>query len=107
MILGNSGIFSEKKTGSVPELPEPLWLLFADEIIDLKMFRNASRIVLVGTGIILRPTKIFSDLTVAKNGFMNSKTAFWLLYGKPLFWVCSKDLGGGLQGKESLLGGPH
>ena len=52
MILGTSGIFPEKETGSVPELPEPLWLLFADEIIDLKMFRNASRIVLVGTGFI-------------------------------------------------------
>jgi hypothetical protein len=59
MILGTSEIFLERKTGSVPELPEPLWLLFADEIVDLKMFWNASRIVLVGTGIILRPTKIF------------------------------------------------
>ena len=69
MILGTSGIFLEEKTGSVPELPEPLWLLFADEIIDLKIFRNASRIVLVGTGIILRPTEIFSDLTVAEKWF--------------------------------------
>jgi hypothetical protein len=31
MILGTSGIFSEKETGSAPELPEPLWLLFAEE----------------------------------------------------------------------------
>jgi hypothetical protein len=69
MILGTSGIFPEKETGSVPELPEPLWLLFADEIIDLKMFRNASRIVLVGTGIILRPMEIFSDLTVVEKWF--------------------------------------
>jgi hypothetical protein len=69
IVLGTSGIFPEKKTGSVPELPEPLWLLFADEIIDLKMFRNASRIVLVGTRIILRPTEIFLDLTVAGKWF--------------------------------------
>jgi hypothetical protein len=66
MILGTSGIFPEKETGSVPELPEPLWLLFADEIIDLKLFWTASRIVLVGTGFILRPMEIFSDLTVAE-----------------------------------------
>jgi hypothetical protein len=25
------GFFSEKKTRNVPELPEPLWLLFAEE----------------------------------------------------------------------------
>jgi hypothetical protein len=31
IVLGTSGNFSEKKTGSVPELPEPLWLLFAEE----------------------------------------------------------------------------
>jgi hypothetical protein len=67
--LGTFGIFPRRKTRIVPELPEPLWLLFADEIIDLKMFRNASRIVLVGTGIILRPTEIFSDLTVVEKWF--------------------------------------
>ena len=31
IVLGTSGIFPEKKPGNVPELPEPLWLLFADE----------------------------------------------------------------------------
>jgi hypothetical protein len=31
IVLGTSEIFLEKKTGNVPELPEPLWLLFADE----------------------------------------------------------------------------
>jgi hypothetical protein len=31
IVLGTSGIFPEKKTGNVPELPEPLRLLFADE----------------------------------------------------------------------------
>ena len=31
IVLGTSGIFLEKKPRNVPELPEPLWLLFADE----------------------------------------------------------------------------
>jgi hypothetical protein len=31
IVLGTSEIFLEKKTGNVPELPEPLWSLFADE----------------------------------------------------------------------------
>jgi hypothetical protein len=69
MILGTSEIFPEEKNESVPELPEPLWLLFVDEIIDLKMFQNTSIIVLVGTGIILRPMEIFSDLTVEEKWF--------------------------------------
>jgi hypothetical protein len=63
------GSFPEKKSESVPEQPEPLWLLFADEIIDLKMFRNTSIIVLVGTGFILRPTETFLDLTVMEKWF--------------------------------------
>jgi hypothetical protein len=69
MILGTSGIFLKKETRSVPELPEPLWLLFADEIIDLKMFWNVSKIVLVGTGIILGPMEIFLDLSVTEKWF--------------------------------------
>jgi hypothetical protein len=31
IVLGTSGIFPERKTGNVPELPELLWFLFADE----------------------------------------------------------------------------
>jgi hypothetical protein len=31
IVLGTSGIFPEKKTGNVPELPEQLWLRFANE----------------------------------------------------------------------------
>jgi hypothetical protein len=31
IVMGTSGIFPGKKPGNVPELPEPLWLLFADE----------------------------------------------------------------------------
>ena len=34
---------------------------------NLKLFQNESKIILVGTGIILRPTEIFLDLMDAKN----------------------------------------
>jgi hypothetical protein len=33
------------KTGNVPELPEPLQMLFADEITKLELFQNALKII--------------------------------------------------------------
>ena len=46
------------------------------KFINLKLFQNESKIILVGTGIILRPTEIFSDLVDAKIVFMNSENTF-------------------------------
>src|SRR3990170_6720029 len=43
------------------------------KITNPELFRNASKIILVGTGNVLRPTEIFSDLTVAEKCFMNSE----------------------------------
>jgi hypothetical protein len=33
------------KTGNVPVLPEPLQMLFADEITKLELFQNALKII--------------------------------------------------------------
>ena len=64
---GNFLEFSEIKTENVSELPVPLWLFSRMKFTNLKLFQNESKIILVGTGIILRPTEIFSDLVDAKN----------------------------------------
>jgi hypothetical protein len=39
------------------------------KITNPELFWNTSKIILVGTGTILRPTEIFSDLTVAEKCF--------------------------------------
>ena len=64
---GNFLEFSEIKTENVSELPVPLWLFFADEIDLSEIVSERIQNHLVGTGIILRPTEIFSDLVDAKN----------------------------------------
>ena len=79
------------KTGNVPELPEPLWLLFAEENIVLELFRNALKIILVGTGIVLSPHKYFQFIRTLKNVVVNSENQ---LYGyfmeSHLLGLCSK-----------------
>jgi hypothetical protein len=69
------------KTGNVPELPEPLQMLFADEITKPKLFRNALKIILVGTGNVLSPHKYFQFERTLKNVVVNSESAFWDIYG--------------------------
>ena len=64
------------KTGNVPELPEQLWLLFAEENIVPELFRNALRIILVGTGNVLSPHKYFQFIRTLKNVVMNSESTF-------------------------------
>ena len=65
------------------------------KITNPELFWNASKIILVGTGNVLRPTEIFSDLTVTDIS-MNRESAFWLLYEKPSFRAFSKRLLEGL-----------
>ena len=74
--FGNFLEFSEIKTENVSEPPVPLWPFSQMKFTNLKLFQNKSKIILVGTGIILRPTEIFSDLVDAKIVFMNSENAF-------------------------------
>jgi len=64
------------KTGNVPELPEPLWLLFAGENIVLELFQNALRIILVGTENVLSPHKYFQFERTLKNVVVNSENRF-------------------------------
>jgi hypothetical protein len=78
------------KTRNVPELPEPLWLLFAEENIVLELFRNALKIILVGTGNVLSPHKYFQFIRTLKNVVMNSESTFWIFFGKHLFWIFHK-----------------
>src|SRR3989337_1265758 len=120
---GNFWEFSEMKTGNVPELPEPLQMLFADEITKLELFQNALKIILVGTGNVLSPHKYFQFERTLKNVVMNSESAFWVILGKPPFRAFAKRLleghgghgspsWGGPQGcgrprEVELLGAPH
>jgi hypothetical protein len=69
IVLVTSGIFLEKKTRNVPELPETCGSFSLAKITGLEMFWNASKIILVGTRNVLRPTEIFSDLTIAEKCF--------------------------------------
>ena len=59
MILGTSGIFSEKKTEIFRSCRNCFGCFSLMKIIDPEMFRNASRIVLVGTGNVLNLQKYF------------------------------------------------
>jgi hypothetical protein len=68
------------KTGNVPELPEPLWLLFAEENIVPKLFQNALRVILVGTRNVLSPHKYFQFIRTLKNVVMNSESGFWIFW---------------------------
>jgi hypothetical protein len=81
------------KTENVPELPEPLQMLFAVEITKLKLFQNALKIILVGTGIVLSPHKYFQFERTLKNVVVNSENQ---LYGYFLeshyFWDLSQDI---------------
>jgi hypothetical protein len=69
IVLGTSGIFPEKKREMFRSCRNHFGCFSLMKIIDLKMFWNMSRIILVGTGIILRPTEIFSVLTVTEKWF--------------------------------------
>jgi hypothetical protein len=73
------------KTGNVPELSEPPWLLFAEEITNPELFRNALKIILVGTGIVLSPHKYFQFIRTMKNVVVNSDGRFWIFW-KSTFW---------------------
>ena len=75
---GNFWEFSGRKTGNVPGLPEPLQMLFADEITKLELFQNALKIILVGTGNVLSPHKYFQFERTLKNVVVNSESAFWV-----------------------------
>jgi hypothetical protein len=83
---GNFWEFSGRKTGNVPGLPEPLQMLFADEITKLELFQNALKIILVGTGIVLSPHKYFQFERTLKNVVVNSESAFWVTFWKATFW---------------------
>jgi hypothetical protein len=86
IILGgcqnHSGNFLEfsGKTGNVPELPEPLWLLFAEEITNPELFRNVLKIILVGTENVLSPHKYFQFIWTLKNVVVNSESRFWIFW---------------------------
>jgi hypothetical protein len=75
-----SGIFRDENR-KCSGLPKPLQMLFAEEITKLKLFQNALKIILVGTGNVLSPHKYFQFIWTLKNVVMNSESAFGLLRG--------------------------
>src|SRR3990170_7669558 len=77
---GNFWEFSEMKTGNVLELPEPLQMLFADEITKLELFQNVLKIILVGTRNVLSPHKYFQFERTLKNVVVNSESRFWIFW---------------------------
>jgi hypothetical protein len=69
IVLGTSGIFPEKKPEMFRSCRNRFGCFSLMKITNSELFRNASKIILVGTGNVLRPTEIFSDLTIAKKYF--------------------------------------
>ena len=72
-----------------------------------KLFQNALKIILVGTGNVLSPHKYFQFERTLKNVVVNSGSAFRDIYGKPLFGAFPKWLLEGLGDQGSPFGGPR
>ena len=51
-----------------------------------ELFRNALKIILVGTGNVLSPHKYFQFERTLKNVVVNSESAFWITLWKATFW---------------------
>ena len=66
IVLGTSGIFPEKKPEMFRSSRNRFGCFSLKKNIVPELFRNAFKIVLVGTGIILGHTEIISDLTDAE-----------------------------------------
>ena len=54
-----------------------------------ELFRNALKIIMVGTGNVLSPHKYFQFEWTLKNVVVNSESAFWDIYVEPPFWTWS------------------
>ena len=61
IVLETSGIFSEEKMEMFRSCQNRFGCFSQMKITNPELFQNASKIILVGTGNVLRPTKIFSD----------------------------------------------
>jgi hypothetical protein len=69
------------------------------KITNLEMFWNASKIILLGTGIVLSPHKYFRFERTLKNVVMNSESAFWVTFWKAIFLgLCPKIFWGDMDG---------
>ena len=89
-------------------------MLFADEITNPELFRNALKIILVGTGNVLSPHKYFQFERTLKNVVMNSESAFWIFFGKATFVDFVQKILGKLveegtpfEGAPTMLGRPQ
>jgi hypothetical protein len=56
------------------------------KITNPELFRNALKIILVGTENFLSPHKYFQFERKLKNVVMNSESAFWITLWKATFW---------------------
>ena len=77
------------------------------KITKLELFRNALKIILVGTGNVLSPHKYFQFERTLKNVIVNSESTFWDIYGKPPFGAFPKRLLEGLGDQGTPFGAPH
>jgi hypothetical protein len=104
-----SGIFRDEKR-KCSGLPKPLLMLFAEEITKPKLFRNALKIILVGTGNVLSPHKYFQFIWTLKNVVVNSEGRFWIFW-KSTFWDFPKRCSRRGRRAWHLMGGggvpPH
>jgi hypothetical protein len=62
------------------------------KITNPELFRNALKIILVGTENVLSPHKYFQFERTLKNVVVNSESTFWIFLGKHLFFGYSKRL---------------
>ena len=61
------------------------------KITKMELFHNALKIIMVGIGNVLSPHKYFQSERTLKNVVVNSESAFWDVYGKPLLGAFPKS----------------
>jgi hypothetical protein len=69
-----------------------------------ELFRNALKIILVGTGNVLSPHEYFQFERTLKNVVVNSESTLWIFFWRHLFWIFQKASRRGF-GARHLMGG--
>src|SRR6266566_8555258 len=85
IILGTSGIFRRKNPEMFRSCRNRFVCFSQMKITNPELFRNASKIILVGTGNVLSPHKYFRFKRTLKNVIVNSEISFIVTFWKATF----------------------
>jgi hypothetical protein len=80
IILETSEIFLEEKPEMFRSCRNRFVCFSQMKITNPELFRNAMKIILVGTGTVLSPHKYFQFERTLKNVVVNSESAFWFTF---------------------------